>query len=393
MTKFQRHTLHLVITLCLIGMGVWAYNILSAQKPSLERKTHSKPAPLVRWQTITLGDIRIPITGEGTVTPSKEIQLRPQVSGKIVRVSSSFVNGGSFKKGDILLRIDPTDYELAVTLARSEVKDSESELKIAEQEAAAAKEEWLLLNQDQSLADMPPLVAKEPQLKAAQAKLEADFAELQKALLNLERTEIRTPFEGRVSSKSVDAGQYVSSGQDLAVLFSTDIAEIVVNLENENLAWIHVPGFTSDSDLGSPATVMAKVAGKELTWQGRVVRSQGKIDTLTRMVPVVIQVDHPYGTKPPLATGLFARVKISGHTLHNAAMIPRSALRAGNTVWVIDNEQTLTFRNVSVAILLPEKAILTAGLQSGERIVTSSLKAVTNGMKVRIASAGGESKS
>lgn len=389
----HRHTLHVVLTIFLIGFGVWGYKVLSAQKPALERKVHTKPAPMVRWEAVTLGDIRIPITGEGTVTPSKEIRLRPQVKGKIVFVSSSFVNGGSFKKDEILVRIDSTDYELAVTLAKSRVKDSESKLKIAEQEAAAAKEEWLILNKKKNIEEMPPLVAKEPQLKAAQAKLEADLAELQKAKLELDRTEIKTPFDGRVSSKSVDIGQYVSSGQNLAVLFSTEIAEIVVPLENENLAWIDVPGFTQDATDGSPAEITADVAGQERTWQGLVVRSQGKLDTRTRMVPVVVQVERPYATKPPLATGLFARVKIFGHTLQNATAIPRNALRGGNMVWVIDEGHTLTFRPVSVAKVFPDKVILTAGLQTGERIVISSLNAVTDGMKVRIESTGGENPS
>jgi membrane fusion protein, multidrug efflux system len=389
-TILKKRAIHFLITALLICIGTLGYAVLSSQKPQLKRKKPSTPVPMVRWKIVTASNVSVPITGEGTVVPFKEIRLRPQVSGKIIQVSPSFVNGGSYNKGDLLLQIDPTDYELAVTLAESRVKDSESKLKIAEQEAAAAKEEWLLLNKDQSLNDMPPLVAKEPQLKAAQAKLEADLAELQKALLKLERTEIKTPFKGRVSSKSVDVGQYVSTGQNLAVLFSTEIVEIVVPLENETLAWIHVPGFTSGEDVGSSADVIAFVAGKELTWKGRVVRSQGKLDPRTRMVPVVIQVNQPYATRPPLAAGLFAKVKIQGRTLENAMIIPRTSLRGDSTVWVINDEQVLTFRKVVVAKLFPDKAIITSGLQSGERIATSPLKMVTDGMKIQLESPEGE---
>jgi multidrug resistance efflux pump len=154
----------------------------------------------------------------------------PQVSGPIIYASPALVDGGDFKKGEVLVRIDPADYQLAVTLARARIKETESSLKLAEEEAAAAQEEWQLLNEDKpgSRRKLPALVAKLPQLEAAKARLAADGAELKKATLNLARTKMKAPFNGRVSEENVDIGQYVSTGQNLATLFSTRAAEIVV---------------------------------------------------------------------------------------------------------------------------------------------------------------------
>jgi len=265
------------------------------------------------------------------------------------------------------------------------VKDSESALKIVEEEAAASQEEWKLLNSEEpGAASKPPaLVAKEPQLAAARARLEAERADLQKALLHLTRTEIRAPFNGRVSAENVDIGQYVTGGQTLATLFSTDAAEIVLPLEDESLRWFHVPGFTPGDGPGSPAAIKARIAGRDLIWQGRVARAEAQLDAGTRLINVIVRVDNPYVSRPPLASGLFVTVEIQGSRLENAVLVPRSALRENGTVWVVADDGRLSFRKVTVARLLPEGAILNAGLENNEKVVISSLKAVTDGMRVR----------
>jgi RND family efflux transporter MFP subunit len=386
MSKTQKRILHVGITAVLLGLGVAGLLVLTASKPQLKRTKPPTAMPMVRVFQIKTGPQLVTVRGEGTVRPLREIELVPQVNGKVVFASPVLVNGGEFNKGDTLLRIDPLDYQLAVTLAQARVKDSESRLKVAEEEAAVAREEWRLLYRDKGVEseDPPALVAKEPQLAAAKAKLAADGADLQKARLNLERTELKAPFNGRVSEESVDIGQYVSSAKPLATLFSTEAAEIVVPFDDEALFWFHVPGFTPGNGAGSPVKVLARIAGRELTWSGEVVRAEGKLDGRTRMVQVVVRVQKPYARKPPLAAGLFVTVEIQGRTLENAAVIPRAALRDNNTVWVVDDTGQLVFRRVDVARLGTNQAILRSGLDDGERVVTSGLKVVTDGMKVRI---------
>jgi RND family efflux transporter MFP subunit len=204
--------------------------------------------------------------------------------------------------------------------------------------------------------------------------------------LNLERTELKAPFDGRVSQENVDIGQYVSPGQALATLYSTEAVEIVLPLEDEDLFWFHVPGFTPGNSPGSPAKVRARIAGRDLAWSGKVVRTQGKLDERTRMIRVVVRVEKPYAKKPPLAVGFFVTVDIEGRTLPNAAIIPRSALHQGDVVWVVDKDDKdsrLRFRQVDVSLVQGDEVILKAGLKQGERVVITPLKGVTDGMAVR----------
>jgi RND family efflux transporter MFP subunit len=384
MSKHRPRIIHFIVTLFFIGIGALVFVVLSATKPKLERTQPPVPKPMVNIARVKTRPQVVIIRGEGTVRPLREIQLVPQVNGKVVYVSRALVDGGEFQKGDVLLRIDPVDYQLALTLAQARVKDSESKLKVAEEEAAVSREEWQLLYEaDPQNKQIPALVAKEPQLAAAKAKLAADHADLQKAKLNLERTEIKAPFDGRVAEENVDIGQYVSTGQPLATLFSTNQAEIVVPFEDEDLYWFHVPGFTPGNERGSVVSVSTRIAGRESFWPGRVVRAEGKLDERTRMINVVIRVDKPYETKPPLAAGLFVTVEIKGRTLENALMLPRSALRENNIVWVVDENGQLTFRKVSVARLTSDAVLVEGGLKDGEMVVVSSLKAVTDGMQVR----------
>lgn len=385
MSNKKRRLIHFAVTILLVALGALGMRAFIAGKPQLKRHKPPTPAPMVRTIEVRTGPQTVCVSGEGTVRPLREIDLVPQVDGKVVYVSPALVNGGEFSKGDTLLKIDPSDYKLAVTLAKAKVKDAESKLKLAEEEAAAARDEWRLhhVGGSKRIRKPPPLVAKEPQLAAAQAKLNADRADLSRALLNLERTDLKAPFDGRVSQESVDIGQYVAPGKSLATLYSTKAAEIVVPMEDEELFWLDVPGFTPGNRPGSRAVVRARIAGQEQAWSGKVVRTEGKIDERTRMINVVVRVEKPYAKKPPLAAGFFVTVDIKGHTLPNAAIIPRSALHQGNVVRVVDKGGRLCFRKVDVARVQGDEAVVRAGLNSGERVVITPLKAATDGMAVR----------
>jgi RND family efflux transporter MFP subunit len=389
MGRARKSLLHAAIAFALVALGAAGMVALTANRSQLERRKPPTPVPKVQTIEVETTERSIVITGRGTVRPLQEINLVPQVGGRVIHVSPVLVNGGQFRTAEVLLRIDPVDYRLAVTLAQARVEDSQSRLKVAREEAAAAREEWrLLYAEDSKPAEKPPpLVAKEPQLKAARARLEADRAELRKAELNLERTVLRAPFTGRVSEESVDIGQYVVAGQPVATLYSTEAAEIVVPLENDDLQWIRVPGFTSGSGPGSPADVRARVAGRELSRPAEVVRAEGRLDERTRMINVVVRVEEPYATKPPLAIGLFVTVAIRGRSLPEVAVIPRAALRPDGLVWVVE-EGVLRFRKVEIARIYNDEVTVQSGLEDGELVVISPLKAVTDGMRVRTAGPG-----
>ena len=385
MSNKKKRFIQFGVSVVLILLGVVGLLVLSASKPEMKKRKPPAPVPMVRTIETNSGPQTVYIRGEGTFQPLQEIDLVPQVGGKVIRVSPALVNGGVFRKGDTLLKIDPVDYELAVTLAQAKVKDAESRLELAEEEALAAVEEWRLLYADSSGENKKPpaLVAKEPQLAAAQARLEADKADLRKARLNLERTRLKAPFGGRVGEEKVDVGQYVSPGQALGTLYSTEAAEIVVPLEGGDLFWFDVPAFTSQDGSGALAVVRASIAGRELSWPGKVVRTEGRLDERTRMIRVVVLVDKPYARKPPLVFGLFVTVEIEGRKIEKAAIIPRGALHQGNVVWVLDQENRLRFQKVEVARIQGDEVLVTQGLEDGETVVTTPLKAVTDGMAVR----------
>lgn len=391
MSQTKKFLIQVTLAIVIIMIGVVGFNRLKAEKKGIEKQAPEAPMPIVRTMTVSTGSMQMIVNGQGTVTPAREIQLVPQVSGKVIEVASDLVNGGIFKKETLLLVIEPADYEIAVTLAEARVKEAESLYKLAVEESSAAADEWQRHNPGKP---PPPLVVKEPQLAAARALLEAEQSNLKKARLNLDRTRLRAPFNGRVVSENIDIGQYVSPGQSLATLHSTDAAEIVIPLEDEDLFWFDIPGFTTGSPAGASAEVAAEVAGRTIRWPGQVVRSEGRINELSRMLNIVVQVENPYQSLPPLVAGQFVEIDIYGRTIDNAAVIPRSALRDGGRIaWVVNpDDSRLHFRRVEVARSTRDGVVIKNGLADNDLVVVSSLEAVSDGMKVRFVEySGGES--
>ncbi|RLA96126.1 MAG: efflux transporter periplasmic adaptor subunit [Deltaproteobacteria bacterium] len=376
----RRRFLHLSLALIALALGFLSMARLIATKPKVKRRPPLTFLPGVKVLEVKLGPHRVVVKEEGTVRPLREVALVPEVAGKVVYVSPALRGGGIFAEGEVLLRIDPRNYLLNLTLAEAEVKEAESQLALLEEEAASAREEWCIQGGE---GEPPPLLVKEPQLSAARARLEAAKARLKRARLDLERTVLRAPFAGRVVDKRVDLGQYVAPGQVLATLYSAEAVEVAVPLHEEKLAWIRVPGLTSDPP-GSPARLKASLAGRELLWEGEVVRAEGKVDELTRTVRVVIEVKDPFAKRPPLLPGVFVQVENFGRHLEDVALLPRSALHRGETVWVLGEGDRIRFRRVKVACFEGDRALIASGLRDGERVVLSSLRTVTEGMRVRV---------
>lgn len=384
MSSAKRRAAHVLLTVLLVAAGALGFKALSETRQDLKRQKPEAVLPGVRVVPAPSAAGPVVIRGEGSVAPLRQVNLVPQVGGEVVHVSPSLVNGGAFDSGELLVRIDPEDYRLAVTLARAKVEDAESKLQTLQAESAAALEEWRFHRRDKgSGGEPPPLLVKEPQLQAAKAQLAAQRAELRRAELSLERTEIHAPFNGRVSKESVDKGQVVTAGQSLATLYGTDAAEVVVPLQPEDLAWFDIPGFTNGEGPGAEAVVRGRIAGEERTWRGRVLRSEGRLDEKTRMLGVVVGVDDPYGTRPPLAVGLFVRVEILGKPLAGAVRIPRAALRQGDVAWVVEDGR-LRFRPVTVARTQGDEALVTSGLKEGDLVAVSRLDEATDDMAVRV---------
>ena len=378
----------LVAAIVIIGAAALIFLLMMVTKEDVKKRSSTLHVPVVTTVRADAQSRRIILSGEGTVKPLRMINLVPQVSGKIVSVSDAFADGGEVEKDEQLLKIEDTDYRLVVKAAEAKIKDLESRLQMTVEEAEAAKEEWSL----SSNGDDPPpaLVAKEPQLAAARSALSAGKADLEKALLNLERTGINAPFKGRISSKNVDLGQFVSPGQVIAAMYSIEAAEITVPMRDEDLFWLSVPGFTTKNEPGSRATVYAEIAGQKLSWPADIVRAEGFIDSRTRMVNIVVRVDHPYRSTPPLAMGLFASVSFEGKVLDGAIVLPRSSIHNENTVWIVDENSRIRFHKIKIARFEGNNAWITSGLNDSDIVVTSNIKSVTDSMKVNFRSAKGK---
>jgi len=379
----------LIYPLVVLAVGAGIATILIKARPSPQVQTPRVPAPLVRAQTVVRRDVPLVVRSQGTVTARTESGILSQVAGRIVSVSPAFASGGFFKAGDTLVTIDPRDYELAVARASAQVAQARVRLAREEEEARLAREEWSRVGR----GDPTDLVLRKPQMQEARAGLRAAAATEEQAALNLQRTRIRAPYDGRVLVRSVDVGQFVGPGAPLGRIYAVDFAEIRLSIPHDELAYLDQSfSFRDETERPDQPRVLlhGSFAGSRHTWEGRVVRAEGQIDPMTRMVNLVARVPGPYDRgqdpdRPPLMVGLFVEAEIFGKLAGNVAVIPRSAMRGKDQVLVIDAEDRLHFREVGVLRTEPNSVLISRGLADGERVCVSPLDAVVDGMKVRIA--------
>jgi len=377
------------LPIIIIAIGLIGAVVMIKSRPKIQAKPVTFPAPLVRASIIKLQDFQLTVKSQGTVSPRTESELFSQVSGQVNEVSSQFAPGGFFEKGEVLVKVDPRDYELALSRWKAQVAQAELRMAQEEEEASIAQEEWKRLGKKEQAN---PLVMRKPQLAEAKASLEEAQASLKQAELNLQRTLIRAPFNGRVRSKKVDLGQYVSPGVALATIYAVDYAEVRLPVPDNEMGYLDCCldyRSKNPATLNIDATLKANYAGRDYRWSGKIVRVEGEIDPLSHMITLVARVENPYGRdqrsdRPPLAVGLFVEAEIKGKLVRDVSVIPRSALRGDDSVLVIDDENKLHFRTVAVLRKDSETVIINSGLEQGERICISPLEAVVEGMKVRV---------
>lgn len=362
------------------GFGLAATIIMTG--PSLEPQPPPSNAPMVRTWEADSQTVQMTTIAHGTVLPRTESELIPEVSGRVVGISKALVSGGFFKRGELLIEIDPLDYEVALEQARAGLASARSEL----DNAKRAHERQLDLARKQSTSQSQEDDALN-RLRFAQASLREAMARLSKAERDLTRTKITAPYDGRVRSKRVDIGQFVNRGSQIASLYATDLAEVRLPIHDEELAFLDLP-LSAEEETPISATVIlrARFAGQEHTWEGRVVRTEGELDPTTRMINVIAQVEDPYkqeGNRPPLAVGLFVEAEIIGHRVDDIFVLPRSALQANNQVYLIDENNRLSFQDVSILRHVREEVYISDGIRRGDVVCISTVSNAVEGMKIR----------
>lgn len=385
----MRTFLKILLPILVIAAGVAGAFTLIDSRPEVPTSSRQILPPLVRTLEAEARNLQLSVTTQGTVEAHTETSIVPEVSGRVVYVSPSLAEGGFFGKDEVLLRIDPRDYELAAVRAESQIAQVKLRLEQQRAEAEVARKEWEELGK----GDPPsPLVLRRPQLEEAEASLAAAQAGLEEAQRNLARTEIRAPYDGRVRSETVDVGQFIVQGSPIAQVYAIDYAEVALPVADGDLAYLeNIPLDYRDSQSRSPGPTVilrSEFAGETYSWKGQIVRTAGEIDRNSRMVYLIARVDDPFGRnrsgRPPLAVGMFVEAEIMGRWARDVVVLPRSAIRGEDTVYVVGEDNTLDFRQVSILMNELDQAVVDSGLTPGERVCLSPLEVPVEGMKVRV---------
>ncbi len=390
----RRPIVRIVLSLLILASGVGMAFYLKNSAPRTQKRPPVKLSPTVQVLTVKLSDYQIVVTAMGTVIPGREVLLKSRVSGEVVEIHPEFTEGGFLKKHMKVLQIDPLDYELALARKRSAVIDSEYALKLELGHQAVAKREWELLNEGKPAQDMEKeLALRQPHLNKVRADLAATEAELKTAMLDLERTQIRAPFNAMVRSKSVDFGSQVTPQEPLAELVGTDTYRIQVSIPVDRLEWIQTP-----SQAGDPGSKARIIYGQGHERSGQVIRLMGDLATEGRMARILVEVSDPVGLnastqdRAPLLISEYVRIEIQGRRLDGVFEIPRSALRDHSSVWLVGENQTLEIRKVRPIWRDAEIVLLKDALKPGENLIVSDLAAPVEGMMLRVDASKSEMK-
>lgn len=380
--------LRFLLPLLVLGIGLALSLWLLETGPQAKPKPKARNATLVDVRPIVFGPQKTAISAMGTVKPSLEVNLKPQVSGEITEVAGNFLPGGHFRRGETLLKIDPTDYRLAVRQLASDVARVGSELQMEQGNQLVARKEYELLGETVS-EEEKALMLRQPQLDTLHASLEAAQARLEQARIDLKRTEIAAPFNAMVQSREVNIGTRVSEGTALAMLIGTDVYWVEVSVPVSQLRWIKIP--QAEGEEGSPVRVYDQAAwGSEAFREGKVIRLAAALEEQGRMARLLVEVPDPLALqpknagRPKMLIDSYVRVEIEGRDLPSAAVIDRELIRDGDTLWIMDKEGRLDIRAIDIAFRGRDYVLVTAGVADGERLVVSALSTPVPGMPLRL---------
>ena len=369
----------LIVAAILITAVVVMGALASMKKPP-PKKEAADNTLLVETLTLANESVNFKINSQGTVRPLINTTLSAEVSGTIIYISDKFVAGGLFDADEVLLEIDPTDYEVALTQATALVKQRQIEYEGAKQLRKSG-------------------FRAEAELASAEAALAAAKSSQVIAKRNLERTKIRLPYKGIVREKTADLGQYVNPGSRLAVTFAVDTAEVRLPLTDRDLSFLDLPAYqmqTTDYDSLPSVTLSAVQKGQLTRWSAKIIRTEGIVDENSRVTFAVAQIIDPYRTNQTLVAtdsailpvGTYVTAEIAGVTMDNLMRVPREILRGQNQLMIVDADSKLRIRDISVLYTDKTYAYIDAGVVEGERVILTAIESPINGMRVRTTDAG-----
>ena len=340
------------------------------------------PPPDVIIEILTPKDFQVQISSNGTTTPLTQTVLTAEVGGEVIYRSKKFAEGASVIEGEILAKIDDTDLQLQYKNALLQLANAEVQYSLQLAEAEVAKEAWDKIG-DGAASD---LTLKKPQLKQAEAFLEVAKAQVSSAAKKLNKTEIIAPYAGRIQNVNIDLGTTLIPGQPVGAMYTSSEIEITLAVKDNDLQFLSIPMDGRKLNPSEQASVVIEsfYKGKTQSWKGKLERVDGVIDPVTRMINLiaVFKNDFIESDKPNLPIGLFVEAKIDGITLKNIFEIPINSISEDNEVYIVNKDNQLELRELTILKKYSEFVIIKDGLKAGERIVTSKLSTASNGIKV-----------
>ena len=386
----------LLICSAIVAAGAVAVAILFATEPEAEREGATKEtAMLVDLVEVRRGTFRPTVVATGVVEPERDILASPRIDGQIVDVASDFVPGGYVARGEVLVRIDPSDYEIRLRQRRSELAQAEADLAMEMGRQNVARQDYELLETELD-PQSEELVLRRPQLETVRARVESARAAVGQAELELQRTEVRAPFDAHVLQRDANVGSQVHAGDTLGRLVGVDTYWVVAAVPVGKLPWLSFP---EDGAPGSAVHVRNRSAWPEGVWrEGELHRLIGALEGRTRLARVIVAVDDPLArdteldpsgdgaatTRPALMIGSFVEVRIEADPVEDVVRLPRELLRPDDTVWVmVDGE--LRVRDAEITVRDERYVYVRNGLEDGDRVVSTNLTTVVDGAPLRTA--------
>lgn len=368
----------LPIVIIIIG-GLAMFGFISMKKPP-EEKPEVDNTPIVAVESITVEPMTLKVDSYGIVKPKYETELVAQVSGQVVELSPLFVKGGFIKKGQLLARIDPSDYNAALIDAEANLASAKASLQEERAQGKVAESEW------KSITNSSPteLSLRKPQLAQELARVKSAQASVLRAKRNLERTEIKAPYNAMIESRMIGLGSFVGTGSKIGKVLGTAIAEIRLPVADNQLSFLQGNGVNSD------VTLEGTYSGKTKVWNAKIERSEGVIDSTSRMSYLVAQIKDPYSLsadnkETPLRFGSYVNAKILGLEIAQASRVPRHLVDNGR-VAILDDESKLHYSKVEIVRRDGRDVIISNGLSAGDQLIVSALDYPVNGMKLALIS-------
>ena len=337
----------------ILVVGATAITLIMLSKPTPKPNDGllaEPPKAKVAVRAAVREQVVLSATSQGTVQPKREIDLVAQVSGLITNVDKKFVAGGFLAQDEVLIEIDSRDYHAALLNAKSRLAQVLRSLAEEKGRSRQARREW----QDLGNKDANDLFLRKPQLVEAQSAVEFAKADVEIAQLNIERTKIRVPFDGRIKEIYVNLGQFVTAGTQLAKIYDTDTAEVRLPLSDRQIALLDLPMLGSELDSKPAVTLSAVIGGKAHQWQGTITRTDASVDVNSRLYYAIVEVEKPFDISAmsnhsaPLMPGLFITAKIEGKKLNDVIILPNEAIVKRSNIYTLNADNTIEIQPVTV---------------------------------------------